>query len=161
VTNKNARNVDFGVRFPETYVDRVRSTPGVQRADNLYVGFTDIRLPTGAQEGGTIYAMEDLGAWGFPWEIAEGHVDDLRRGPYCFIDEYADDRCGMQMSLGQYVEVQGQRLEIIGRTRGARSFTTIPLLFMDYRRVQDMMPNFRGLTNYVVVKVAPGADVGE
>ena len=39
VTARNTPNVDFGNPFPETYVQRVRSMPGVARADNLIVWY--------------------------------------------------------------------------------------------------------------------------
>ena len=35
----NTPNVDFGNPFPESYLGRVRSVPGVDRADNLIVWF--------------------------------------------------------------------------------------------------------------------------
>src|SRR5688500_20366602 len=35
VTSHNTPNVDFAHTFPETYIKRVRSVPGVERADNL------------------------------------------------------------------------------------------------------------------------------
>jgi len=38
ITSHNAPNVDFPRYFPDTYVERVRSVPGVARADNLLVG---------------------------------------------------------------------------------------------------------------------------
>src|ERR1700753_1006708 len=51
ITSKNTPNIDFSHTFPETRVDRVRSIPGVARADNLIVWFMTVNLPTGAQEG--------------------------------------------------------------------------------------------------------------
>jgi putative ABC transport system permease protein len=39
VTSRNTPNIDFAQTFPETYVQRVRSVPGVARADNLIVYF--------------------------------------------------------------------------------------------------------------------------
>src|SRR5206468_11630894 len=33
VTSKNTPNIDFSHTFPEAYVDRVRTVPGVERAD--------------------------------------------------------------------------------------------------------------------------------
>ncbi len=39
VTAKNTPNIDFANTFPELYVHRVRSVPGVLRADNLIVWF--------------------------------------------------------------------------------------------------------------------------
>src|SRR5215467_7988378 len=50
VTSHNTANVDFAKTFPDTYVERLRSIPGVERADNLIVWFMNIALPTGAHE---------------------------------------------------------------------------------------------------------------
>src|SRR5512144_1678001 len=60
VTSRNTPNVDFAHTFPETAVLRVRSVPGVERADNLIIWFVTINLPTGAQEGSLVYALEDF-----------------------------------------------------------------------------------------------------
>ena len=51
VTSHNTPNVDFAHTFPETYVKRVRSLPGIARADNLIVWFMNVNLPPGAGEG--------------------------------------------------------------------------------------------------------------
>ena len=48
-----------------------------------------------------------------------------------FLDDSATRRFGA-FQVGEYREVVGRRLRIIGRTRGAESFTTTPLAFIDY-----------------------------
>ncbi|HXK18303.1 MAG TPA: FtsX-like permease family protein, partial [Polyangiaceae bacterium] len=57
-------------------------------------------------------------------------------------------------------EVNGQRLKVIGTSREAKSFTTTPLAFVDFRRAQELQPDLlSGKTSYIVVKLAPGADI--
>jgi putative ABC transport system permease protein len=159
VTSKNTPNVDFAQTFPETAVQRVRSVPGVERADNLIVWFMTMALPTGAKEGTLVYALEDFERWRFPWNVVEGDLTDLRRGAYLFLDGSAEKRFG-EFRIGEYREVIGQRLKIIGRTEDALSFSTTPILFLDYRRAQEMAPDeLSGNTTYVLVKLAPGVDV--
>jgi len=58
-------------------------------------------------------------------------LNDLRRGPYFFLDDSAVKRFG-PFSVGEYREMLGNRLQIIGRTQDARSFTTTPLAFVDF-----------------------------
>ena len=54
----------------------------------------------------------------------------------------------------------GTRLKIIGKSRDALSFSTTPISFMDYRLAQELNPDeLRGNTTYILIKVAPGADV--
>jgi putative ABC transport system permease protein len=159
VTSKNTPNVDFAHTFPETAVQRVRSVPGVLRADNLIVWFMQMALPSGAQEGTLVYALEDFPAWGIPWNVVEGDLSDLKRGNYFFLDSSALRRFG-PFSVGEYREVLDRRLKIIGRSADARSFTTTPISFMDFRLAQELAyQTMHDKTTYVVVKLAPGADV--
>lgn len=159
VTSRNTPNVDFAHAFPESYVQRVRSVPGVERADNLIVAFMNVMLPSGAEEGTLVYALEDFEAWKFPWNVMEGQRDDLRRGNFVFIDDSAVRRFG-PFSVGEYREFLGSRLKIIGRTQDARSFTTTPLSFMDYALAKRLLPDARvAQTTYILVRVQPGADV--
>jgi len=159
VTAKNTPNIDFANTFPELYVHRVRSVPGVLRADNLIVWFVTVALPSGAKEATIVYALEDFPRWKFPWRVIAGDPLDLRRGRYVFLDDSAAKRFG-PFAVGDYREFLGLRLKIIGRTREARSFTTNPIAFLDYRVAQALAPlDLRQRTTYILVKLAPGADI--
>lgn len=159
VTSHNTPNIDFAHTFSDAYVHRVRSIPGVERADNLIVWFMNVSLPTGAVEGTEVYALEDFDRWNFPWRLASGNRQDLRRGNYFILDDSAKKRWG-SFEVGEYREILGRRLKIIGRAVDAKSFTTTPLTFMDYRLAQNLNPSeLQAKTTYILVKLAPGADV--
>jgi putative ABC transport system permease protein len=159
VTSHDVMNIDFAHTFPETRVNRVRSIAGVTRADNLIVWFMNIALPTGAVEGTEIYALEDFQRWNMPWNVVEGNLRDLRSGNYFFLDSSATKRYG-PFRVGEYREILDTRLKIIGRTDDAKSFTTTPLAFIDYHLAQRLNPSqLDGNTTYILVKVAPGADI--
>jgi putative ABC transport system permease protein len=158
VTARNTPNVDFSNTFSEMLVERVRSIPGVARADNLIVWFARVALPSGANENAVIYALENFDRWGLPWHRLEGDPRDLRRGKYVILDESARKRFGA-FAVGDYRELFGQRLKIIGRTSEARSFTTNPIAFLDYRVAQSLnRQELHNRTTYILVKLAPGAD---
>jgi putative ABC transport system permease protein len=158
VTARNTANVDFGNPFPETYVQRVRSVPGVARADNLIVWYAIVALPTGAKESVIYYGLEDFAAWRFPWDIDSGDPADLRRGRYVMLDGSAERRFG-PFRAGDYREFQGRRLKIIGKTRQALSFTTSPVAFLDYRLAQSLSSaELGGRTTFIIVRLEPGAD---
>lgn len=159
VTSKNTPNVDFAQAFPETYVNRVRSIPGVARADNLIVTFVNATLPTGATEGTVTYALEDFAAWKLPWKMESGEAEALRRGNYLVTDASAVRRIG-EFKAGDYREIQGLRMRYVGRSEGAVSFTTTPVSFMDYRLAQQLNRDLlAGNTTYILVKAEPGADL--
>ncbi len=159
VTSKNTPNLDFVHQFPESTIGRVRETPGVARADKLLLTFLNVNLPTGAQETVVVYGLEDFRRLGFPWDVRSGDVDDLRRGPYVMIDDSAVKRFG-PFEVGDYREIQDHRFKIIGKTHGAKSFTTTPLAFMDYDRLQALNPSMlSGRVSYILVKAQPGTNV--
>ena len=157
VTSRETPNVDFAHAFPETTVLRVRGVPGVERADNLIIAFMNIQLPSGAEEGCLVYALDDFAAWNLPWKVNEGEVADLRRGRYVFMDRSAERRFG-PFAVGEYREILGRRFKIIGTTSEAASFTTAPIVFMSYGNAQERSDVLRGKTSYILVKTAPGAD---
>jgi putative ABC transport system permease protein len=158
VMARNTPNVDFANPFPETYIQRVRSIPGVARADNLIVWYAVVALPSGAKESVIYYGLEDFGRWGFPWNVSEGSTANLRRGRFVMLDESAERRFG-PFAVGEYREFQGRRLKIIGRTRDARSFTTNPMAFLDYQLAQTLSPEeLCGRTTFIIVNLEPGAD---
>ncbi len=158
VTSRNTPNVDFAHGFPQGLVQRVRSVPGVERADNLLVQFLNLSLPNGAEEGMLVYGLEDFTRWGMPWNIESGDVRDLRRGAYMFLDASAERRFG-KFAVGDYREVMGRRVKIIGRSREAVSFTTSPIAFLTYDLVQELSGGrMDGRTTYILVKLAPDAD---
>ncbi len=161
ITSRNTPNIDFAHSFPESRVDRVRSIPGVRHADNLLVSFMNMQQPSGAEEGMVVYALDDFERWGIPWNVEEGDVRDLKRGPYIFLDSSAERRFG-PFAVGEYREVLGQRLKIVGRTREAKSFTTTPIGFLDYERAQRLQPALlAGQTMYTIVKLEPGANIAD
>jgi putative ABC transport system permease protein len=159
VTSRNTANIDYGQAFPANYVQRVRSVPGVERADNLIVWFVRLNLPSGSTELVITYAMEDFSRWNLPWNVSEGNVQDMRRGNYVFVDESAAKRYG-PFSVGDYREFLGRRMKIIGKTKEVVSFTTTPIAFMDFHVAQTLDPlNLADRTIYTLVKLEPGANV--
>ena len=157
VTSRNVPNIDFAKTFPQTYLERVRSIPGVRRADNLIVTYYNVSLPSGASETTVAYALEDFTRWNLPWHVTAGNLSDLRRGRYFFIDESAKRRFG-QFEVGDYREILNNRLKIIGKSRDALSFTTTPITFMSYETAQALSPaTLDGNTCFIIVKLAPGA----
>ena len=156
VTSRETPNVDFAHTFPETTVLRVRGLAGVERADNLIVQFMNIQLPSGAEEGCLVYALEDFHAWNLPWNVQGADVADLRRGRYILMDRSAERRFG-PFAVGEHREILRRRFKIIGTTEGAASFTTAPIVFMDFANAQELLETLQNRTHYVLVKVAPGA----
>ena len=159
VTSRNTPNVDFAHTFPDTAVKRVRSVPGVERADNLIVWFVTVNLPTGAQEGSLVYALEDFSRWNIPWNVEQGELVGPQARPVLLPRRARPSSATARSRSASTGRSSGQRMKIIGRTKDARSFTTTPISFIDFDRAQTLNPqSLQGKTTYVLVKLAPGAD---
>ncbi len=154
ITSKNVPNIDFPHYFPDSRVNRVRSVPGVVRADNLFLAYVGIQLPTGAEETVIVYGVDDPSAWNLPWAMLEGSAEGVRTGRTMLLDDSATRRFG-PFRIGEHRELFGHRLEIVGRTREALSFTTMPLAFTSFRQGQELQESlFQDRTAYILVKVA-------
>lgn len=161
IAGKNTPNVDFGRPIPETLVLRARGVEGVERAENAIVQFMTIQLPNGSAENSLVYGVSDGASWNLPWKIEEGHGgDDLERGFNVVMDRSASLRFG-NFAMNEYREIAGRRFRIIGRSAEAESFTTTPIVFMDFANAQSLQEQLRGATTYVLVKVAPGFDAAD
>lgn len=158
IAARNTPNIDFGSAFSDTLVYRVRSVPGVERADNLIAFYSTFRPPSGGAEMVFVYAMDDFEAWNFPWKLEGGSVAALRQGPHMMIDESARRRLG-DFQIGDYRELGGRRLRIVGITKEALSFTTTPVTFLDLRLFQETQPDtLSGRTIFIVARCAPNVD---
>ncbi|MBX7187884.1 MAG: ABC transporter permease [Vicinamibacteria bacterium] len=160
IVAKNTPNVDFGNPFPETVFLRARGVPGVERADNAIVQFVNIQLPSGATENSLVYGISDPAYWNLPWKVEAGRAEDLSRGYNLIMDRSAVLRFGA-FDVGDYRELGGRRFRIIGRSAEAESFTTTPIVFMDFGNAQSLLDQLNGQTTYVLVKVASGYDPKE
>ncbi len=161
ITSKNTPNIDLPHFFPETQVMRVRSIPGIARADNLLVAFIGMQLPTGAEETLIVYGLADPLAWRLPWSVTEGRAEQIQHGKSMLLDDSATRRFGA-FAVGDRRELFGEGLDIVGRTEGGLSFTTMPLAFTSFDVAQSLEPNlYRGRTAYILVKLDPGADAEE
>lgn len=160
ITSMRTPNLDFPQYFSSKTVDRVRSVPGVLRADNLILSYLNITLPSGASEGLEVYAMRDFEPWGIPWNLArKKSFLDLRREKGFILDNSASRRFG-PFRAGEYRNILQTRMRILDRSRGAISFTTTPLAFMDIRRVRKIQSQLlSGKTGYIIVRAAPGTDI--
>ena len=159
VSARNTPNVDFANTFPETFVQRVRSVPGVARADNLIVWFVP-RRPAHRRQGerrrlrpGGLRPLE-------PPLAGRARAIPATCGGASTCSSTTRRRSGSARSRwATTASSYGQRLKIIGRTREARSFTTNPIAFLDYRVAQSLdRQELHNRTTYILVKLAPGAD---
>jgi putative ABC transport system permease protein len=150
-------NVDQAVAISERKLYQALATAGVARAARLNVEFAYFKKPDGGTETVLVVGFDPESGLGAPWNVVEGDVRDLRFPGTIMVDELYREKLGIR-HLGQVVEISGRRAQVVGFTRGIRSFTQSPYVFastqtaLDYSRVRSDQ------TKYVLVDLTPGVD---
>jgi putative ABC transport system permease protein len=158
VTSKNSRNFDFSQPFTDRKLHQVLRVPGVASAEKLILGWGVIKNPDGGSEQVEVIGYNPDTGIGGPWAMREGSMYDVKGGLYAIMDDSAEQRLG-EIRVGDYREVLGQRLKIIGLSHGARSFTTAPFVFVSYSTAQQVIDYLKpGDTVFILVRVAPGVN---
>ncbi|KAF0221874.1 MAG: hypothetical protein FD174_205 [Geobacteraceae bacterium] len=159
VTSKNSKNFDFSQPFPEYLYHHVRSEDGVQWAEKLIVTWALIKQKEGGTEQIEIVGYNPDSGVGGPWEMKAGDIRNVKNGNFAIVDESAMRRLG-NIRVGEYRDILFRRLQIVGISRGAKSFTTAPLVFTSYKLAQGLV-GWIGPDNtvFVVAKAAPGYSV--
>jgi putative ABC transport system permease protein len=157
ITSKNVPYVEQGVAFSERKLYQVRAVPGIADAQKIIARFTQWKRHDGRQESVQIVGINVNDSLERPWNLVEGHVEDLKSPDAVILDELYKQKLGVTR-VGEVFEIGGHRARVAGFTRGIRSFTTSPYVFTSFKNAQ----NFAGLredqTLFILVKLVPGAN---
>lgn len=151
------RNVDQAVAISEQGYYQALATPGVAQATKLNVEFAELRRPDGGSESVLVVGLDPNNNLIRPWNIVEGDMRSLRYPNTIMIDEFYREKLGITR-LGQAVEIGGHRAQVVGFTRGIRSFTQSPYVFASTRTALNYSRIRSDQTKYVLIKLKPDAD---
>lgn len=156
ITSKNSKNFDFSQPFPEYFYYQIRAQNGVEWAEKLIVAWGIIRQKEGGTEQVEIVGFNPDTGVGGPWDMVAGDPARVKNGNFFIVDESAMRRLG-NIQVDEYRDVLWHRLQLVGISRGVKSFTTAPIIFTSFALAQKLV-SYLGSdsTVFVVVKVAPG-----
>lgn len=159
VTSKNSKNFDFSQPFPDPVYYQVLSDPDIIKAEKLIVAWGVIRQKEGGTEQVEIVGFNPDTGVGGPWDMKQGNARDVKNGNFAIVDESAMKRLG-NLQVGDYRDVLSHRLQIVGISRGVKSFTTAPIIFTSFNLAQNLVTYVGSdSTVFVVARVAPGKSV--
>lgn len=163
ISSKNVPNFDFAQPFPASLIDRVRAFGEVAWADRIQVTYAYLKLHDGRREQVEVIGFNPQTGVGGPWDMAEGVPRSVEGGHYMIMDESARQRLG-KLDIGSLWELflsnKTQSFKLVGLSRQAVSFTTMPVVFTSYNTVTRGLlgTEFAGDTSFIVAKVKdPGA----
>jgi putative ABC transport system permease protein len=157
VVSKNVPNFDFTQPFPAYRINRIRALDEVLWAEKIHVWFAYLKLADGRREQAQVIGFNPDSGIGGPWAMASGMSADVKGGPYIIMDQSSRQRLG-RLDLGSLWELnlfREQSFKLVGLSREALSFTTIPVIFTSYNQVDRslMGTDFEGKTSFIVVKL--------
>jgi putative ABC transport system permease protein len=137
---------------------RALSVKGVAQALPVVIGFAPWRIPGGGTTPVFIVGSDVRSGGLPPWNVVAGSIDALEIPGAVAIDRSYLGRLGIS-GLGASAEIRDQKAEVRVLTRGIRSFTTTPYLFAPLERARAYTGISSNKDTYVLVRVAPNADV--
>ena len=163
IASKNIQTFDFALPFSAQRIDRVRSLPEVLWAEKLLLFWGYLKLADGGREQVQIIGFNPDTGIGKPWKMLTGRPRDLKGGNYMIADIGSEKRLG-RLELGSRWELaiasSPYAFRLVGLSEGVRSFTTAPVLFMSYNRLQDLLADigWGDKTGFIVAKLKDGAE---
>ncbi|MBI2930641.1 MAG: FtsX-like permease family protein [Planctomycetes bacterium] len=151
-------NFESAWLFSEDDLVAIKGTPGILWAEGLIHTFGYLRLPGGEGRWAQIVGFNPDTGIGGPWEMARGSFADLKKPGTYIVDESSLPQLE-GVTVGDKMENFNRKMEIVGLSRGAKTYTTYPIMFTSFRTAQTL-PFLEGMTNYVVAKLEDGADPG-
>jgi putative ABC transport system permease protein len=136
----------------------ILSTPGVGSVQSMVVGFSAWRKPQGGKKAFILVGLDWKTGGLAPWNIDEGSIEDLEMPDSVAIDRSYFKDLGIE-KIGDYAEINNQRVRVAAVTKGIRSFTTLPYAFTTIQRARKFTNANPEQATYQLVTLATGADL--
>ena len=168
VMNSKNRSPDRKLFISSSRIYEVKSIEGVEWAEIFYDGGHKIVSEDGHHGVTFLRAIDENSLIGCPKNVLEGNVDELKFPNTAFMDVKGKkdfmhtNEKGEKVSIevGDWVEISGKRLKIVGISDDIKSFDDSILLTTSYDFIKDLSFG-EPLNSMIVVKVSPGANAVE
>ena len=158
VASRHIPYIEQGGIFSERKLYQVRATPGVAAAEKYIARFGNWKRPDGGLESVQVVGFNVDQPMGAPWNVVSGSVADLKAPNAAMIDELYMKKLGVS-HVGQVVEINRNRVRIVGLTRGIRSFTTSPYIFMTFKNAQQIAGLSEPDAVFILIRAQRGVDL--
>lgn len=157
IASKNIQSFDFALPFPEERINRVRAIPQVVRAEKILLTYGFLKLADGGRDQIQIIGFNPDSGVGGPWSMLEGSPASVKGGRYMILDKTSEQRLG-RLAIGGLWELtlgEPHPFKLVALSQGIKSFTTIPLVFVSYNQLNDLLAGIgeRGYTAFIVAKL--------
>jgi putative ABC transport system permease protein len=159
VAGEGNENFDFTAPVNERVFYRVAEAPGVARAERVLLAFGQFRrFSDGGTLGVEVVGLERGARLLVPWNVTAGDARHIADVDGVVVDRGEFPKLRIDR-VGARGEISAVRARVVALTEGIRSFTTSPFVFTNLETARAYVRWAQDQIAYVLVKVAPGADV--
>jgi len=167
VMDQKVQFVDDIKPLKDTDLYRVKSISDVEWAVPLYKGLLRARLSNGTFQTCNVIGIDDATLIGGPPIMIEGKVTHLRWPDAIIVNQVgagdklsgppvAPDGPRIPLAVGDVLELNDNRAEVVGICDVTRTFQSQPVLYMTYNRAVTVAPQERKLLSFILAKSKPG-----
>ena len=95
ITSRNVPYVEQGVAFSERKLCQVRAVPGIADAQKIIARWTQWKRHDGGQESVQVVGINVNDSLESPWNLVEGHIEDLKSPDAVILDELYKQKLGV------------------------------------------------------------------
>lgn len=162
VMDPNVKMIDDITGLRDTDLYRVRSIDGVAWAVPMYKGIIRARMPDGQFQTCNLIGIDNDTLIGGPHTMVHGSVTDLRGPDAIIVDSFgADTKLAFSpakdlplqpLTVGNQLELNDLRANVVGICRITRTFQTQPVIYTTYKRALAYTPYERKRLSFILVK---------
>jgi putative ABC transport system permease protein len=157
IVPKNTESLQPAKPMSDSVLMRAKAAEGVSWAEPLLWGTGSLSLPGGGTEAVQIIGTRAPAFRGGPWNLVSGDEKVLLRPDTMIFEDSEREMLG-KLNLGSVREVNGHRVVAGGFTWGLIPFGP-SFSFAEYDLARLLLGMDRDRVSYVLVGVAPGADL--
>lgn len=167
IMDPQQEHTDDAKRLVSTALQRVRSIEGVAWAMPMFKGYMPARMPDGKVHQIRVVGLDDATLEGLPPEMVEGRASDLRSDRAIFVN-VADigkklmvtdtDGTSRPLRIGDRLDINDSDSVVRGIYAKSAEFFWEPVVYTTYSHALRVAPPERKQLQFVLAKLAPGAD---
>lgn len=158
VCDRQISNVDLPRHIPAGWIQRLKGLPELERCEPYIVGKGTATLTNGGYEDVWIIGSEPTSMIGSGWDFVAGSREDLKR-PYGVSFDVVDIPKLGNARLGDWIEVNGHRVQLVAQTSGITGFVTMPYLFTTLENARRLSMIEPERCSFYLLKAKPGTNI--
>lgn len=154
--------------MPESYLDIVRSLPGIEWASPINVTYANLVTSSGIFHVCHLYGIDDATFIGAPPTIVDGNILDLRREGSVIVDIFSangilartmPDGSKMPLKVGDTFEINDHHAVVVGLCKVTQSFYPQPIVFTSDHQFKRFTSMGNYSVGFIAAKSRPDANV--